>query len=298
MSGAASDPPYDAQVTEIRPYPTSPLRSVPTAIPRPTYVGRQAPERYTGSDVQTPEIIDAIRVAGRLASDAMYAAGAAVAPGVTTDELDAIVHEYLCDHGAYPSTLGYRGFPKSCCTSVNEVICHGIPDARPLEDGDLVKIDVTAFFGGVHGDNCATFACGDVDEGSRLLSERTHEAMMRGIRAVRPGRQINVIGRVIESYARRFGYGVVRDYTGHGVHTAFHSGLIIPHYDQPAYDTVMEVGMTFTIEPMLTLGTEETELWADNWTVVTTDKSRVAQFEHSLVVTKTGAEILTLPTAD
>ena len=158
-------------------------------------------------------------------------------PGVTTDDLDRVVHEFLIDHRAYPSTLGYRGFPKSCCTSVNEVICHGIPDARPLEDGDLVKIDVTAYIGGVHGDTCATFCCGEVDEAGRLLTERTHEALVRAINAVRPGRQVNVIGRVIESYAKRFGYGVVRDYTGHGVHTAFHSGLVIPHYDEPAYDT-------------------------------------------------------------
>ena len=153
---------------------------------------------------------------------------------MTTDELDAVVHEFLIEHGAYPSTLGYRGFPKSCCTSVNEVICHGIPDARPLEDGDIVKIDVTAYIGGVHGDTCATFFCGEVDEASRLLTERTHEALVRAIKAVKPGRQVNVIGRVIESYAKRFGYGVVRDYTGHGVHTAFHSGLVIPHYDEPA----------------------------------------------------------------
>lgn len=282
-------------MTQIRPYPTSPRRPVPASIPRPGYVDRPAPERYDGADVQTPETIEAMRVAGRLASDAMYEAGRAVAPGVTTDALDALVHEYLCDHGAYPSTLGYRGFPKSCCTSVNEVICHGIPDARPLEDGDLVKIDVTAFKDGVHGDNCGTFYCGDVDEESRLLTERTQEALNRAIKAVRPGRPISVIGRVIESYAKRFGYGVVRDYTGHGVHTTFHSGLVILHYDEPRMDTVVQPGMTFTIEPMLTLGTHETNQWDDDWTVVTTDGSRVAQWEHSLVVTETGAEVLTLP---
>lgn len=244
--------------------------------------------------MQSAETIAKMRVAGRIAAQAMAAGAGAIAPGVTTDEIDKVVHEFLVDNGAYPSTLGYRGFPKACCTSVNEVICHGIPDARPLADGDLVKIDVTAFHDGVHGDNCATYFCGEVDEASRLLTERTQEAMNRGIRAVRPGREINVIGRVIESYAKRFGYGVVRDYTGHGVHSAFHSGLVIPHFDQPAYSVVMEVGMTFTIEPMLTLGDYRSHVWDDDWTVVTNDGSRAAQFEQTLVVTAEGAEILTV----
>ncbi|MFZ0531116.1 MAG: type I methionyl aminopeptidase [Propionicimonas sp.] len=277
----------------IKPFPVSPRRPVPEHIQRPHYVDRARPQRYTGSHVQTPETIEKMRVAGRIAAQAMYAGAAVIAPGVTTDEIDAVVHDYIVSQDAYPSTLGYRGFPKACCTSVNEVICHGIPDARPLADGDIVKIDVTAFHDGVHGDNCATFFCGEVDEESRLLTERTREAMNRGIRAVRPGRQVNVIGRVIESYAKRFGYGVVRDYTGHGVHTAFHSGLIIPHYDEPAVDTVIEAGMTFTIEPMLALGDYRSHVWDDDWTVVTNDGSRVAQFEQTIVVTEDGSEILT-----
>ncbi len=284
-----------AGVTAIKPFPVSPVRPVPAHIPRPAYVGHPRPERYEGSHVQTPETIEKMRVAGRIAAQAMHAGAAVVAPGVTTDEIDAVVHDFIVSHDAYPSTLGYRGFPKSCCTSVNEVICHGIPDARPLADGDLVKIDVTAFHGGVHGDNCATFFCGEVDEASRLLTERTEAAMNRAIRAVQPGRQVNVVGRVIESYARRFGYGVVRDYTGHGVHSAFHSGLVIPHYDEPLLDTVIEVGMTFTIEPMLALGDQRSHVWDDDWTVVTDDQSRVAQFEQTIVVTPSGAEILTVP---
>jgi len=163
-----------------------------------------------------------------------------------------------------------------------------------------VNIDVTAYVTidgiGVHGDTDATYVVGDVDEESRLLVERTREAMMRGIKAVAPGRQINVIGRVIEAYARRFGYGVVRDFTGHGIGTAFHSGLVVPHYDAaPAYATVMEPGMTFTIEPMLTLGTADWDMWDDDWTVVTKDRRRTAQFEHTVLVTESGAEILTLP---
>lgn len=283
-----------ASVTAIKPYPVSPERKVPASISRPHYVGKDRPERYTGSHVQTSETIEKMRVAGRIAAQAI-AAGAAIAePGVTTDDIDAVIHDFLITNGAYPSTLGYRGFPKACCTSVNEVICHGIPDARPLEDGDLLKIDVTAFVDGVHGDNCATYAVGDIDEESRLLAERTKEAMERGIRAVRPGRQVNVIGRVIESYARRFGYGVVRDYTGHGVHSAFHSGLVIPHFDNPAYTDVMEPGMTFTIEPMLALGDYRSHVWDDGWTVVTNDASRVAQWEATLVVTDDGAEVLTV----
>ncbi len=284
-----------APVTAIKPFPVSPLRPVPDHIERPHYVGRPQPERYDGSDVQTPETIAKMREAGRIAARAMRAGAAVIAPGVTTDEIDGVVHDYIVANDAYPSTLGYRGFPKSCCTSVNEVICHGIPDARPLADGDIVKIDVTAFKDGVHGDNCATFFCGEVDEASRLLTERTEEAMNRAIRAVRPGRQVNVIGRVIESYARRFGYGVIRDYTGHGVHSAFHSGLVIPHYDEPLVDRVLEVGMTFTIEPMLALGDQRSHLWDDTWTVVTNDRSRVAQFEQTLVVTPQGAEVLTVP---
>jgi len=278
----------------IRPYAVSPRRRVPASVARPPYVGVMGPEQYDGSDVQPPEIIEAMREAGRIAADAMTLAGAAVAPGVTTDELDRLAHEYMCDHGAYPASLEYRGFPKSICTSVNEVICHGIPDARPLKDGDIVKIDVTAYKNGVHGDTCATYLCGEVDDASRLLSQRTKEAMERGIRAVKPGRQLSVIGRVIEVYAKRFGYGVVRDYTGHGVHTAFHSGLVVPHYDEPLLDVIIQPGMTFTIEPMLTAGDYHSHVWDDNWTVVTNDGSRCAQFEHTLVVTADGAEVLTV----
>jgi methionyl aminopeptidase len=282
-------------MSSLVPGTLSPTLSVPAAIARPEYVGRRAPEKYTGPEVKDPETIERMRVAGRLAAQALDEVAGHIAPGVTTDELDRVGHEFLCDHGAYPSTLGYRGFPKSLCTSVNEVVCHGIPDSTVLRDGDIVNVDITAYIGGVHGDTDATYLVGDVDEESRLLVERTREAMMRGIKAVAPGRQISVIGRVIESYARRFGYGVVRDFTGHGIGSAFHSGLVIPHYDDPRYDTVMEPGMTFTVEPMLNLGTHEWEMWEDGWTVVTKDRMRSAQFEHTVLVTEDGHEILTLP---
>ncbi|WP_333811029.1 type I methionyl aminopeptidase, partial [Timonella senegalensis] len=251
---------------------------------------------FEGSDVVDPDTIANIRVASQIAAAALEEVGRSIVPGITTDALDRIGHEYMLDHGAYPSTLGYRGFPKSLCSSINEVICHGIPDDQVLVEGDIVNIDITAFIHGVHGDNNATFGVGQIDEESSLLIERTREALARGIKAVKPGREVNVIGRVIEKYASRFGYGSVRDYTGHGVGEAFHTGLIIPHYDSaPMYNTVIEPGMVFTIEPMLTLGTIEADVWDDGWTVVTKDKKRTAQFEHTILVTETGAEVLTLP---
>jgi methionyl aminopeptidase len=280
----------------LTPGTLGPPRQVPASIPRPEYVGRPGPAPFTGSEVKDADTIERIRHASRIAAQALQEVGRHVAPGVTTDELDRIGHEHIVAAGAYPSTLGYRAFPKSLCTSVNEVVCHGIPDSTELADGDIVNVDITAFVGGVHGDTNATFLVGGVDEDSRLLVERTREALARGIKAAMPGREVNVIGRVIEKYAARFGYGVIRDYTGHGVGESFHSGLVIPHFDAaPDFATVIEAGMVFTIEPMLTLGTHEWEMWDDGWTVVTADRSRTAQFEHTILVTDTGAEILTLP---
>jgi methionyl aminopeptidase len=280
--------------TLLHPGRLSPARPVPANIPRPEYVGKKRPT-LGEHDVKDADTVARMRVAGRIAAQALEEVGRHIRPGVTTDELDAVGHDFLVSHGAYPSTLGYRGYPKSLCTSLNEVICHGIPDDTVVGDGDIVNIDITAFIGGVHGDTNATFLAGDVDEESRLLVERTREAMMRGIRAVAPGRPLNAVGRVIESYAKRFGYGVVRDFTGHGIGTTFHSGLIVPHYDDPASNVTMEVGMTFTIEPMLTLGVVSYDIWSDGWTAVTKDHKRTAQFEHTLLVTEDSYEILTLP---
>ncbi|AMM20961.1 methionine aminopeptidase [Frondihabitans sp. PAMC 28766] len=271
----------------------SPLRPVPPTIDRPEYVGKVGPAPYTEGDVFDEATIELIAESSRIASDAITAVGEAIRPGITTDELDRVAHDYVVSHGAYPSTLGYRGFPKSVCTSINEVICHGIPDDTVLVDGDIVNIDITAFTNGVHGDTNRTFVVGTGSQDAVDLVERTRLALDRGIKAVAPGRQVNVIGRAIEMYAKRFGYGVVKDYTGHGVGRAFHSGLIIPHYDAPQFDDVMEVGMVFTIEPMLTLGETSADIWADDWTVTTRDKSLTAQFEHTLVVTERGARILT-----
>ncbi|GAB2671570.1 type I methionyl aminopeptidase [Gordonia jinhuaensis] len=279
----------------LSPGTISPRRAVPTSIPRPEYAWRPTADEGHEPWVQTPETIEKMRLASRIAADALAAAGKAVAPGVTTDDLDAIAHQYMIDYGAYPSTLGYRGFPKSCCTSLNEVICHGIPDSTVIEDGDIVNIDVTAYIDGVHGDTNATFLAGDVSTEHADLVERTYNATMRAIKAVKPGRELNVIGRVIESYANRFGYNVVRDFTGHGIGETFHNGLVVLHYDEPNVETIIEPGMVFTIEPMINLGTLDYEIWDDDWTVVTADRKWTAQFEHTLVVTEDGAEILTLP---
>jgi methionyl aminopeptidase len=280
----------------------SPTRSVPAGIPRPEYVGRAGPRRHDAGDVYSPAQIELIRESGRIAAQAVERVGAAIRPGVTTEQLDVIAHEFIIANGAYPSTVGYRGFTKAVCTSINEVVCHGIPDDTTLQDGDIINIDITAYKNGMHGDLSKTFVVGTAQPEVDLLVQRTREALERGIKAVAPGRQVNVIGRAIESYAKRFGYGVVRDFTGHGVGASFHSGLIIPHYDAaPAFDDVMEVGMVFTIEPMLTLGTPEKpgiiawDQWDDDWTVTTRDKSVTAQFEHTLAVTERGADILTLP---
>jgi methionyl aminopeptidase len=274
----------------------TPMRSVPKDIVRPEYVGRPGPKRERGSDVYSEESIERIRESGTIAARAIQAVGAAIQPGITTEELDIIAHEFVVAHGAYPSTLGYRGYPKSSCTSLNEVICHGIPDDTVLEEGDIINIDITAFKNGVHGDSNVTFLVGEVAPEVADLVDRTRESLNRGMKAVAPGRAVNVIGRAIEAYAKRFDYGVVRDFTGHGVGTAFHSGLVIPHYDSaPNFDDEILESMVFTIEPMLTLGSQDWEMWDDDWTVVTRDRSYSAQFEHTLVVRERGVEVLTLP---
>jgi methionyl aminopeptidase len=280
----------------------SPWRQVPASIPRPPYVGKKKADRWQGGDVHGAEAVERIRAAGRVAAQALAEVGRHVRPGVTTDELDRIGHEFILDHHAYPSTLGYPGsagrppFPKSLCTSINEVICHGIPDDTVIEDGDVVKVDITAFLNGMHGDNCGTFIAGEGSEEARQLVEVAREATMRGIKAAQPGREINVIGRVIEKYAARHGFESVRDYTGHGVGPAFHTGLVVPHYDAAPYHAeIIEPGMVFTVEPMLCMGSERSREWDDGWTVVTKDGSWVAQFEHTIVITEDGPEVLTLP---
>ena len=272
----------------------SPTRAVPEGIVRPDYAETGDPGTWIEPLVRPPEVIEAVRRASRAAAEVLAVVGAAVRPGITTDELDALAHEECIARGGYPSPLNYNGFPKSLCTSVNEVICHGIPDDRALVDGDIVNLDVTIYLDGVHGDTNATFLVGEVDEESRRLVQVTYECLMEGIAAVRPGQPISDIGAAIEAHARAGGYGVVRAFVGHGVARRFHGPPHVPHHYDPSATTVMQPGMTFTIEPMITLGTWRHVMWDDDWTAVTADKRRTAQFEHTLLVTDSGAEILTV----
>lgn len=284
----------ELRVRGLRPGRVSSKRSVPLHIPRPDYADTGRPSRSPPPpEVKSPDVIARMRRAGKAAAEVLLATAAHVRPGITTDELDAIAHEEYLKRGGYPSTLNYHGFPKSLCTSVNEVICHGIPDDRPLEDGDIVNLDITIFLDGVHGDCSATYLVGNVDEPSQRLVRVSYECMMKGIEAVKPGRPISDIGRAIEDYATQHGMGVVRAYCGHGIGERFHSSLQIPHYYEASANTIMKPGMTFTVEPMITLGHWQHRVWDDGWTVVTQDGSRSAQFEHTLLVTETGAEILT-----
>jgi methionyl aminopeptidase len=279
--------------SRIRPGRISPGRTVPEHIARPPYAETGEPVPWDEPLVKSPDVIERMRRAGHMAAEVLCQVGAAVAPGVSTDSLDELAHSLIVERGAYPSPLNYHSYPKSLCTSVNEVICHGIPDDRALRDGDIVNLDVTVYVEGVHGDTNATFLVGDVDEESARLVSVTRECLARGIEAVRPGRPVSDIGKAIEAHAGAHGYGVVRAFVGHGIGEQFHTSLHIPHYFEPRVSTVMEPGMTFTIEPMITLGDWRHDLWDDGWTAVTRDGRRTAQFEHTLLVTDDGAEVLT-----
>jgi methionyl aminopeptidase len=290
--GAAAPPSAPAR-RALSPALVTPRRAVPAGIARPDYAATGRP-RSQGKDVKTPEQLERLRRACRAAARVLRVAGEGVRVGITTDALDELAHEETIRLGGYPSPLNYRGYPKSLCTSVNEVICHGIPDSRPLEDGDIVNLDVTVYLDGMHGDCSATFLVGEVDPEGRRLVAVARECLARGIAAVRPGRPVSEIGKAIEAHASRHGYGVVRAYCGHGIGESFHTALQIPHHYDPTQKRILEPGMTFTVEPMITEGTWEDALWDDGWTAVTADGKRSAQFEHTIAVTREGAEILTV----
>ena len=277
----------------VLPGVVSPRRSVPDHIGRPPYADTGLVRRWNEGAVKSPEIIERMRVAGRTAAEVLRLAGEFVRPGITTDEIDVYVHDLCIERNAYPSPLNYNGYPKSVCTSANEVICHGIPDSRVLQDGDILNIDVTTYVNGVHGDTNATFFVGNVDPASRQLVHVTEECMWHGIEAVRPGRPLSDIGRAIENHAKKHRYGVVRAFIGHGIGEQFHSDIQVLHYYDERASLIMRPGMTFTIEPMITMGAWQHRMWDDDWTAVTTDGKRTAQFEHTILVTDDGFDVLT-----
>ena len=271
------------------------MRPVPDHIVKPHYAETGEVVAWDESRIKSSDVIERMRHAGSVAAEILRLAGEAVRPGITTDELDAYVHDLYLERDAYPSPLNYHGYPKSVCTSVNEVICHGIPDSRILQDGDIINLDVTAYIGGVHGDTNATFCVGEVDPASVDLINRTEECMWFGIEAVQPGQPLSDIGKAIEQHAKRHQLGVVRAFIGHGIGEQFHTDIQVFHYYDPRSTTIMRPGMTFTIEPMITLGSWQHRMWDDGWTAVTADGKRTAQFEHTLLVTDDGVEVLTGP---
>ena len=290
---------HKGAVAPIRQGRISPLRTVPDTIAKPTWADGGSVERWDEPRVKSPDVIERMRRTGAEAADTLAYLGTLCRPGVTTEEIDAACHNMAIERNSYPSPLEYPGmvdpFPKSVCTSVNEVICHGIPDDRPLADGDIINLDVTLFKEGVHGDTNATFFVGEVDELSRRLVNVTRESLERGIEAAKPGRPLHEIGRAIQTHAEANGFGVVRDFVGHGIGEQFHTDLQICHYYNPRLTDIIEPGMTFTIEPMITVGSWRARLWDDGWTAVTSDGGRTAQFEHTLLINDDGAEILTTP---
>nr|MBU6203027.1 type I methionyl aminopeptidase [Acidobacteriota bacterium] len=275
----------------------SPMRSVPDHIEKPPYALTGQVRRRSESAVKSPDVIARMRRAGAVAAEVLRLAGAKVKPGITTEEIDVYVHELCIARGAYPSPLNYQNFPKSVCTSVNEVICHGIPDSRELLDGDIVNLDVTCFLDGVHGDTNATFAVGNISDEDQRLIQVTEECMWLGIETVKPNVPLCEIGRAIETHAKKLRYGVVKAFIGHGIGEQFHTDVQILHYYEPRNNMLMQPGMTFTIEPMITIGSDKHRMWDDEWTAVTIDGKRTAQFEHTVLVTDEGFEVLTAPNA-
>ena len=245
--------------------------------------------------IKSPEEIEKMRVAGRLAGEVLEMIGEHVRPGVTTDELDRICHDYIVKvQQAIPAPLNYKGFPKSICTSINHVVCHGIPNDKPLKDGDIVNIDITVIKDGYHGDTSKMFLVGKTPEWADKLCRITQECLYKGIQLVRPGARLGDIGAVIQQYAEKQGYSVVREYCGHGIGAVFHEEPQVLHYGKPGTGMELKEGMTFTIEPMINQGRAETRLLGDGWTAITKDRKLSAQWEHTILVTADGYEVLTL----
>lgn len=245
--------------------------------------------------IKTPDEIEKMRVAGRLAADVLEMIGPKVQNGVTTDELDQICHNYIVNHQkAIPAPLNYRGFPKSICTSVNHVVCHGIPGDKKLKNGDIINIDITVIKDSYHGDTSKMFYVGEPSVAAKRLVELTYDCMKQGIKLVRPGVCLGDIGYAIQSLAENNNCSVVREYCGHGIGKEFHEDPQILHYGSPNTGMKLEAGMTITIEPMINLGKREVKLLSDDWTVVTRDRSLSAQWEHTVLVTDNGYEVLTI----
>jgi methionyl aminopeptidase len=250
--------------------------------------------KYMGIVLKTPEEIEAMRIAGHLAGDVLRMIREHVRPGITTGELDDICHDYITgEQQAIPAPLDYRGFPKSICTSLNQVVCHGIPGKRTLKNGDILNIDITVIKDGWHGDTSKMFLIGEPTVRARNLCEIAHKAMVTGIERVKPGLRLGDIGHAIQRYAEGQGCSVVRDYCGHGIGKVFHEDPQVLHYGRPGVGELLVPGMVFTIEPMINLGKKDTRLLADGWTVHTRDRSLSAQFEHTLAVTEDGYDVLT-----
>lgn len=261
-----------------------------------TYVDADAaPLKNTGQiRLYGPSAFEAMHKAGRLAAECLDQLAEIVKPGVPTELIDRFVREFAADHGALPATLGYRGYTKSTCTSINHVVCHGIPDSKPLREGDIVNVDVTFILDGWYGDSSRMYAVGEIKRAASRLIEVTYESLMRGIAVVRPGATTGDIGHAIQSYAEAERCSVVRDFCGHGVGRLFHDTPNILHYGNPGDGIALKPGMIFTIEPMINLGRPHVKVLADGWTAVTRDRSLSAQFEHTVGVTETGCEIFTL----
>ena len=279
----------------VLPGKLSPTLAVPSHIPRPPYAVSGVPPNPLFQSVVIHDVdgISKMRAAGQIARKVLDVACQSALPGMTTDEVDIIVHNAICEYDAYPSPLNYHGFPKSVCSSVNEVICHGIPDSRVLLNGDIVSFDVSCFFGGVHGDNCGTVCVGEVDDAGVRLVNAAKEALDAGVAAAGPGRCLTEVGAAIHDVCDNYGYDSVRKYCGHGVFEDFHTEPYVKHFRNR--DTLRLLpGMIFTIEPMVTEGSQSSITWKDNWTAATVDGGRAAQFEHTILITETGVEILTV----